>query len=103
MASSIALRALTAFSAPKLINPVRSASLLPSSVPRSFNTNAQMTNYDHDDRSVEVDRRSDRSLSRSRDPYSGFGGSCYLRPCFTFVLVVSSLILMFLNCSATFN
>ncbi|KAE8650062.1 small heat shock protein, chloroplastic isoform X2 [Cucumis sativus] len=73
MASSIALRALTAFSAPKLINPVRSASILPSSVPRSFNTNAQMTNYDHDDRSVEVDRRSDRSLSRSRDPYSGFG------------------------------
>ncbi|KAE8650061.1 small heat shock protein, chloroplastic isoform X2 [Cucumis sativus] len=73
MASSIALRRLAASSATKLFNPVRSASVLPSSVLRSFNTNAQMTNYDDDDRSVDVDSRSDRSLSRSRDRYPGFG------------------------------
>ncbi|KAA0041093.1 small heat shock protein [Cucumis melo var. makuwa] len=73
MASSIALRRLAASSASKLIRPVRSASVLPSSVGRSFNTDAQMTNYDDHDRSLDVDRRSDRSLSRSRDRYPGFG------------------------------
>ena len=103
MASSIALRRLAASSATKLFNPVRSASVLPSSVLRSFNTNAQMTNYDDDDRSVDVDSRSDRSLSRSRDRYPGFGGSCYLCPCFSFYLVISLLILMFLICSPVFK
>ncbi|XP_038906133.1 small heat shock protein, chloroplastic-like isoform X2 [Benincasa hispida] len=72
MASSIALRGLAASSAAKLFNSVRSASVLPSFVGRSFNTNAQMTNYADDDRSVDVDRRSDRSLSRSRDRFPGF-------------------------------
>lgn len=71
MASSIALRRLAASSAVKLISPVRSASVLPS-VGRSFNTNAQMTNYADDDRSVDVDRGSDRSISRSRDRFPGF-------------------------------
>lgn len=71
MASSIALRRLAASSAVKLFSPVRSASVLPS-VGRSFNTNAQMTNYADDDRSVDVDRGSDRSISRSRDRFPGF-------------------------------
>ncbi|CAK9321609.1 unnamed protein product [Citrullus colocynthis] len=71
MASSIALRRLAASSAAKLFSPVRSASVLPS-VGRSFNTNAQMTNYADDDRSVDVDRGSDRSISRSRDRFPGF-------------------------------
>ncbi|KAG7015728.1 Heat shock 22 kDa protein, mitochondrial [Cucurbita argyrosperma subsp. argyrosperma] len=71
MASSIALRRLAANSAAKLFNPVRSASVLPS-VGRSFNTNAQMTSYNDDERSVDVDRSSDRSLSRSYDRFPGF-------------------------------
>ncbi|XP_038906132.1 small heat shock protein, chloroplastic-like isoform X1 [Benincasa hispida] len=77
MASSIALRGLAASSAAKLFNSVRSASVLPSFVGRSFNTNAQMTNYADDDRSVDVDRRSDRSLSRSRDRFPGFAGNVF--------------------------
>ncbi|CAK9319737.1 unnamed protein product [Citrullus colocynthis] len=71
MASSIAFRRLAASSAAKLFSPVRSASVLPS-VGRSFNTNAQMTNYADDDHSVDVDRRSNRSISRSRDRFPGF-------------------------------
>ncbi|KAL5551123.1 hypothetical protein UlMin_001299 [Ulmus minor] len=73
MASSISI-ALRRAAAPsffsKLTNPLRSASIAPS-VSRSFNTNAQLTNYD-DDRSVDVQRRSDpdSSLFRRNDPFS---------------------------------
>ncbi|XP_059642707.1 small heat shock protein, chloroplastic-like isoform X2 [Cornus florida] len=68
MASSIALRRLAGSSLlSRLSNPIRSASVL-----RSFNTNAQMTNYDDDDRSIDVDRRSDRGVSRRRESVPGF-------------------------------
>uniref|UniRef100_A0A5B7BG28 SHSP domain-containing protein n=1 Tax=Davidia involucrata TaxID=16924 RepID=A0A5B7BG28_DAVIN len=67
MASSLALRRATASTLfNKLVNPIRSVSVTPS-IAHSFNTNAQMTNYDDDDRSIQVDRRSDRSVSRRRD------------------------------------
>nr|GME18640.1 Heat shock 22 kDa protein, mitochondrial [Ipomoea batatas] len=74
MASLLALRRATTASSPlfnRLVNPVRHASAAPS-VFRSFNTNTQMKEYDDDDRSVDFDRRSDRSLSRRRDAFPSF-------------------------------
>ncbi|XP_023538938.1 small heat shock protein, chloroplastic-like isoform X2 [Cucurbita pepo subsp. pepo] len=71
MASSIALRRLSASSAAKLFSPVRSASVLPS-VGRFFNTNAQIASYDDEDRSVDLDSRRSGSLSRYRDRFPGF-------------------------------
>ncbi|CAN4077963.1 unnamed protein product [Withania somnifera] len=68
MATSLALRRATAsplFN--RLVNPIRSATLF-----RSFNTNTQMTTYDDDDRGVDVDRRSDRSVSSRRDVFPNF-------------------------------
>ncbi|KAE8055896.1 hypothetical protein FH972_012707 [Carpinus fangiana] len=68
MASSIAIRRLTAPTLfARLVNPIRSASIAPS-LSRSFNTNAQLSGFDEDDRSVDVDRRSDRSVARRRGP-----------------------------------
>ncbi|KAF3645083.1 Heat shock 22 kDa protein, mitochondrial [Capsicum annuum] len=68
MATSLALRrATTSPLFNRLVNPVRSASVF-----RSFNTNTQMTTYDDDDRSVEVDRRPDRSVSRRQDAFPSF-------------------------------
>ncbi|KAF3681145.1 Heat shock 22 kDa protein, mitochondrial [Capsicum annuum] len=72
MATSMALRRVTI--SPlynRLVNPVRSASVAPS-VFRSFNTNAQMASYDEDDRGVDVDRRSGRSVSRRQDGLPSF-------------------------------
>ncbi|XP_057976415.1 small heat shock protein, chloroplastic isoform X2 [Malania oleifera] len=73
MASSIALRrAAPATLLGRLLNGIRSASIAPS-VTRSFNTNAQRSSFDDDeDRSVAVDRQSDRSISRRRDTLPGF-------------------------------
>ncbi|XP_009763042.1 small heat shock protein, chloroplastic-like [Nicotiana sylvestris] len=74
MATSLVLRRATTASAllNRLVTPVRSASVAPS-VFRSFNTNAQMTTFDDDDdRSVDVDRRSDPSVSRRRDSFPSF-------------------------------
>ncbi|XP_009607580.1 small heat shock protein, chloroplastic [Nicotiana tomentosiformis] len=74
MATSLVLRRAATSSAlfNRLVNPVRFASVAPS-VLRSFNTNAQMTTFDDDDdRSVDVDRRSDRSVSRRRDSFPSF-------------------------------
>ncbi|XVF13367.1 hypothetical protein REPUB_Repub08aG0202400 [Reevesia pubescens] len=76
MASSIALRRVPVsilFS--KLVNlsPLRTISVATTpSVSRSFNTNAQVTNFNDKDRSVDVERRSDRSVSRRRDDSPGF-------------------------------
>ncbi|KAK6274963.1 hypothetical protein POUND7_004672 [Theobroma cacao] len=75
MASSIALRKVPVsalFS--KLVNfsPVRTVSAATPSVSRSFNTNTQVTNFNDEDRSVDVEHRSDRSVSRRRDYSPGF-------------------------------
>ncbi|KAI5328487.1 PREDICTED: small [Prunus dulcis] len=70
MASSVSIllrraSAPTLFS--KLSSPIRSASVSPL-VYRSFNSNAQVTSYDQDDRRVPVDRSTtDRSPFRRRD------------------------------------
>ncbi|KAK3224884.1 hypothetical protein Dsin_004746 [Dipteronia sinensis] len=67
MASSIALRRASSSST------LFSKLLRPSSVFRSFNTNAQLSNFGDDDRTVDnVHRRSDRSVSRRRDSSPGF-------------------------------
>ncbi|XP_065857892.1 heat shock 22 kDa protein, mitochondrial-like [Euphorbia lathyris] len=74
MASSLALRRTTASALfPKLFNPLRSASSAPS-LSRSFNTNAELTNFGPNDLgNVDVGRRSsDRSLSRRRDTSPSF-------------------------------
>lgn len=68
MASSVALRRVTApalFS--KLINPIRSASIAPS-LSRSFSTESQLTDFDERGREVDVDRQPERSVSRRRGP-----------------------------------
>ncbi|KAK2969443.1 hypothetical protein RJ640_012843 [Escallonia rubra] len=65
MASSLALRA--AHLVNKVANPLRSAAAAPARV-RSFSTESdQVTTYQDQDRSVDVDRGSDRSVSRRRD------------------------------------
>ncbi|XAR70452.1 hypothetical protein NMG60_11027305 [Bertholletia excelsa] len=72
MASFLALRGATASALfNRLLNPARSASSVPSVV-RSFNTNSQMTRYDDDDRSLDVDRIPERSVSRRRDSVPSF-------------------------------
>lgn len=65
MAYSVTLRRAAAPTLlSKLLNPIRTVSVAPS-VSRSFNTNAQITTFnDDDDRAVEFDRRSNRSVSR---------------------------------------
>ncbi|CAH9086447.1 unnamed protein product [Cuscuta europaea] len=73
MASSMAVRRAAATTSAlfnKFVNPARQAAAAPS-VFRSFNTNAQMTAYEDDDRDVDVERRSGRSLSRRRDSFPG--------------------------------
>ncbi|KAK3434590.1 hypothetical protein EUGRSUZ_D02073 [Eucalyptus grandis] len=72
MASSLALRRAAAAAASsgvlsRLTNPVRAASVAPHA-PRSFNTSSQMRRYDEDDSDVDVERRSDRAVSRRREP-----------------------------------
>ncbi|XP_010053470.2 small heat shock protein, chloroplastic isoform X1 [Eucalyptus grandis] len=72
MASSLALRRAAAAAASsgvlsRLTNPVRAASVAPH-VARSFNTSSQMRRYDEDDSDVDVERRSDRAVSRRREP-----------------------------------
>ncbi|XP_004299444.1 PREDICTED: heat shock 22 kDa protein, mitochondrial isoform X2 [Fragaria vesca subsp. vesca] len=75
MASSISIALRRASSSPslfsKLFNPLRSVSVAPS-VSRSFNTNAQRSSYDDDDRSVSVDRSTSGSPYRRRDPIDVF-------------------------------
>ncbi|KAF8379239.1 hypothetical protein HHK36_028671 [Tetracentron sinense] len=68
MASSISLKTLVAqnFLNKLLHHPIRPAAVAPYAA-RSFNTNAQMRDYDADDRSTDIDRRSDQSISRRRD------------------------------------
>lgn len=76
--ATLALRRATASSLfNRLVNPVRSASAF-----RSFNTNTQMTAYDQDDRGVDVDRRSDRSVSR-RDAFPSLFSGNFSKLCFT--------------------
>ncbi|KAL4583731.1 hypothetical protein LXL04_008314 [Taraxacum kok-saghyz] len=69
MAAYLALKrgttAATLFN--KLLTPIRSASATPC-VRRCFNTNAsQVSTYDDFNRTVDVDRRPDSSVSRRRD------------------------------------
>ncbi|XP_010264261.1 PREDICTED: small heat shock protein, chloroplastic-like isoform X2 [Nelumbo nucifera] len=67
MASAIALRrAATPSLLNKFLNPVRSVTVVPPAV-RSFNTKAQMLDYDDDEHGVDVSRRSDQPVSRRRD------------------------------------
>jgi len=68
MASSIAIRRVTVPTLfARLVNPIRSASIAPS-LSRSFNTNAQVSSFHEDERAVDVERRSDRSVSHRRGP-----------------------------------
>ncbi|KAJ8555616.1 hypothetical protein K7X08_013112 [Anisodus acutangulus] len=71
--TSLALKRTAATSAlfNRLVNPIRSTAVAPS-VFRSFNTNTQMTPFDDDDRTVDVDRRSDHSVYRHRDALPSF-------------------------------
>ncbi|KAL2489657.1 23.6 kDa heat shock protein [Forsythia ovata] len=73
MASSFALRRAVGGAAlfNRLLNPVRVCSVAPSAT-RSYNTNTQMTPYNEDDRRFDVDRRSDRSVSRRGDEFQTF-------------------------------
>ncbi|EXC36304.1 hypothetical protein L484_001270 [Morus notabilis] len=68
MASSIALKRLLSSNlfSKSIPAPIRPIANLPSAASRYFNTNAVRTydEGDYDDRDVDVDRRSDRSLSR---------------------------------------
>ncbi|KAL3828365.1 hypothetical protein ACJIZ3_017167 [Penstemon smallii] len=72
MASSLALRratgGATALFSQLLSHHARAASVAPASLTRrSFNTNTEMTNFrDEDERSVDIDRRSDSSVSPRR-------------------------------------
>ncbi|XVF10824.1 hypothetical protein REPUB_Repub07fG0216800 [Reevesia pubescens] len=72
---SIALRRVpvsTLFS--KLVNlsAIRTVSVTTHSVSRSLNTNSQVTNFNDDERSVDVERSSGRSVFRRRDYSPGF-------------------------------
>ncbi|CAI9771549.1 unnamed protein product [Fraxinus pennsylvanica] len=73
MASSLALRRAVRGPAffNRLLFPGRVCSVAPS-VKRSYNTNAQMTPYDEGDRRVDVERRSDSSVTRRRDDFPTF-------------------------------
>ncbi|OMO52457.1 hypothetical protein COLO4_37189 [Corchorus olitorius] len=75
MASSIALRRVhvsTLFSKLSNFSPLRTISAATPSVSRSFNTDAQVTNFNDEDRSVDVQRRSAPSISRRSDYSPGF-------------------------------
>lgn len=88
MACSLSLKRVTSSSF--FNNLLRSVSAAPS-VARSFSTNAsEVTTFDNDDRSVDVDRRSDRSLSRRGDSVPAFfsGSSRYLFPFLFIILLV---------------
>nr|DAD33312.1 TPA_asm: hypothetical protein HUJ06_012163 [Nelumbo nucifera] len=65
MASTIALRRATT---PSLLNPVHSVMVVPPIV-RSFNTNAQMRNYDDDEHGVNVNVLDPFSPTRMRMLY----------------------------------
>ncbi|KAG4188543.1 hypothetical protein ERO13_A08G170900v2 [Gossypium hirsutum] len=70
MAYSTALRRVpvsTLVSKLANLSPARTVSVATPTVARSFNTNAQLTNFNDEDRSVNVQRQSDRSVSRRRD------------------------------------
>ncbi|KAB2018106.1 hypothetical protein ERO13_D08G189200v2 [Gossypium hirsutum] len=70
MAYSTALRRVpvsTLFSKLANLSPARTVSVAFPTVARSFNTNAQLTKFNDEDRSVDVQRQSDRSVSRRRD------------------------------------
>ncbi|KAF8032828.1 hypothetical protein BT93_D1648 [Corymbia citriodora subsp. variegata] len=73
MASSLALRRAAAAASSsgvlsRLTNPLRAVSVAPPAA-RSFNTSSQMRRFDDaDDSDVDVERRSDRSLPRRREP-----------------------------------
>ncbi|XVE57668.1 hypothetical protein DITRI_Ditri04bG0108000 [Diplodiscus trichospermus] len=70
MVSSVALRRVpvsTLFSKLGNLSPLRTVSVATPSVSRSFNTNAQVTKFNDEDRSVDVEHRSDRSVSGRRD------------------------------------
>lgn len=71
MASSLALKRLLSSNllSKSIASPIRPIASLPSAASRHFNTNA-MRNYD--DRDVDADGRSDRSLSRRDDFLSDF-------------------------------
>lgn len=70
MASSLALRRSASLFRNLLISHARAT----PAASRFFNTNAQMTTFDDDDRrDVDVDRRSDRSVNRRGDSF--FPGS----------------------------
>lgn len=76
MASSLAFRRVANVSSPLLrklidVGSLRTLAAAPSMV-RSFNTNAQMTNYDEGDRSVDVERRPQSGVSRRRDSFPSF-------------------------------
>ncbi|KAL6986032.1 hypothetical protein U1Q18_019399 [Sarracenia purpurea var. burkii] len=69
MASSLALRRATASALfNRLGNHIRSSSAVPF-VARSFNTDAPITRYEEPDRSVDIDRSPERSVSRRRDSF----------------------------------
>ncbi|PPS07980.1 hypothetical protein GOBAR_AA12656 [Gossypium barbadense] len=77
MAYSTALRRVpvsTLFSKLANLSPARTVSVATPTVARSFNTNAQLTNFNDEDRSVNVQRQSDRSVSRRRDSPRFFSG-----------------------------
>ncbi|XP_043715852.1 heat shock 22 kDa protein, mitochondrial [Telopea speciosissima] len=70
MACSIALRRASASGLiNKLFNPIRSVAVAPSAATRSFNTESQMRQYEDDERSIDVKRQSDRSISRRRESF----------------------------------
>ncbi|KAJ0104939.1 hypothetical protein Patl1_18499 [Pistacia atlantica] len=68
MASSIALR--RGICGSTSTSTLFSKLLRPASLSRSFNTNAQLSNRDDGNRNVDVERRSDRSVSARRDASS---------------------------------
>ncbi|KAJ4955365.1 hypothetical protein NE237_012148 [Protea cynaroides] len=71
MASSIALKRASASGlVNKLFNPIRSVTVGPSVATRSFNAESQMQQRDERERSIDVDRRSDRRSLARRPGYS---------------------------------
>ncbi|KAK4262609.1 hypothetical protein QN277_028150 [Acacia crassicarpa] len=56
----------------RLLNGHLSVVRCAPSVSRSFNTNAQLSNYDDDDRSVDIDRRAGSSAAHRRDSVPSF-------------------------------
>ncbi|XP_043714703.1 uncharacterized protein LOC122663062 [Telopea speciosissima] len=52
-----------------VFNPICSVAVAPSAATRSFNTESQMRQYEDDERSIDVERQSDRSISRRRESF----------------------------------